>query len=244
MSESRPLSVGLLRNVVSMVQLVEQLQNRNPMMPGFGCFYGPSGDGKSMASVFTANRFRAFYVESMSFWTKKDFLGAIASSMDLTPGRTLSERATQIIAELKRRRRPLLIDEADKAFDKGWIELVRDLHDASGAAIVLIGEKRLPEKLATIERVHGRVLAWVPSEGVNADDLEQLIQIYAHDVEIAEDLRDALLKATDSARYLTGALQSIRLDARTRGLVRMDRASWSGSIYLGEATRSREARTR
>lgn len=237
MSENR-LSVALLRNVVSMVQLVEQLQNRNPMLPGLGCYYGHTGDGKSMASVFAANRFRAYYVETMSYWTRKDFLGAVATSMDLTPGRTVSDRATQIIAELKRRRRPLLIDEADKAFDRGWIELVRDLHDASGASIVLIGEKRLPDKLATIERVHGRVLSWVATEGVNADDLDQLIGIYSHDVEIAADLRAKLLDATDSARYLTANIQQIRSDARTRGLARMDAASWQGVIYRGEPPRA------
>ncbi|WP_207214001.1 hypothetical protein [Solidesulfovibrio carbinolicus] len=57
--------------------------------------------------------------------------------------------------------RPLIIDEMDHVVERNAVELVRDLYEASRAAILLIGEKALPGKLAQWERFHGRILDWV-----------------------------------------------------------------------------------
>ena len=44
-----------LRNVTLFMQLVERLTHRPGGLPGFGCFYGYSGFGKTRAAVFSGS---------------------------------------------------------------------------------------------------------------------------------------------------------------------------------------------
>ena len=89
---------------------------------------------------------------------------------------------------------PLIIDELDHMVKKGAVELIRDIHDGSQAAILLIGEERLPAKLERWERFHGRVLDWVPAQPADLDDCRHLANLYCHNIKIADDLLSAMHK--------------------------------------------------
>ena len=62
--------------------------------------------------------------------------------------------AEQVCEQLARSGRPLIVDELDKLVQKKSVELIRDLYEGSGAAILLIGEQQIPDKLAKIGRAH------------------------------------------------------------------------------------------
>jgi DNA transposition AAA+ family ATPase len=75
-----------------------------------------------------------------------------------------------IIEELDSRPRVLLIDEADR-LNTGNIEHLRDIHDETGAAIVLIGEPSLYGRLKTRRRVWERVTRSVEFGPVTDEDV-------------------------------------------------------------------------
>src|SRR5574341_2159777 len=100
-----------LRNVVLAGQVMEQLINRTPNLPGMGVRYGGSGLGKSMAAAFVANRHRACYVECRSYFTKKSLLLSILEELGGRPAKTIYEMVNQIGDELSHSRRPLIVDE-------------------------------------------------------------------------------------------------------------------------------------
>src|SRR3569832_1095946 len=116
-------------------------------LPGIAVFCGQSGYGKSTAAAYWANKQRAYFVQVKSVWTRKAFLLAILKEMGITPARTLYEMADQVSEQLVLSGRPLIIDEMDYIVDYNAVELIRDLHESSNDAILLLGEERLPDKL-------------------------------------------------------------------------------------------------
>ncbi|MFN4058192.1 MAG: AAA family ATPase [Roseinatronobacter sp.] len=196
MTEERPLynSVAPLRNVAALVALVDRVQNRAQGLPGMACYYGPSGFGKSTAAIYAENKSRAYQVQVKSAWTARKFCEAVLGEMALRPARTIADMVDQISEHLAITAVPLLIDEADHLVARRMIEIVRDIYEGSQAAVVLIGEELLPQKLLQWERVHGRMLDWVAAEPATLDDVDKLRPIYAPGLQIARPLADAILK--------------------------------------------------
>ncbi|MDK2124458.1 AAA family ATPase [Parachitinimonas caeni] len=220
---------------------VRRALDRNSSLPGMVVLHGPSGYGKTIAANYLANESRAFYVQAQSVWTRKAFLQAILREMSIRPAGTVCEMAELIAQELAASGRPLFIDEADHVVDRGYIELVRDLYEASHAPILLIGEELLPTKLQRYERVAGRVLAWVPAQPVNLEDAKKLRTIYAADVAIADDLLQRVVEvAHGSVRRVAVNLDLIQSEALNEGLERADLGWWGRrELYTGEAAKRR-----
>lgn len=220
---------------------LERAMSRTASLPGLVCFYGPSGYGKSMSAAWVANARRAYYVQARSIWTKKHTLKAILAEMNIKSAGTVSEMADQIAEELAASGRPLIIDEMDHLVDRGSVELVRDIYEASQAAILLIGEEGLPTKLRKFERFHGRVLSWVPAQPVSLQDARHLVPIYSGQVAVADDLLEHLVNlANGSVRRVAVNLELIRDSALTLGLDQMDLATWGKrELYTGEAPKRR-----
>src|SRR3954468_7180118 len=148
-----------LENVASFMAMTMRLVDRAPHLPGFGVCHGPSGYGKTYASIFAQNKTKAIRVEVGDSWTRRTLLRNILRECgeivkEKWPISDLSDMAKSVLGEDPRR--PLIVDEADKLVDKGFIELMRELQESSGAPVILIGEEKLPAKLLTVERMHNR----------------------------------------------------------------------------------------
>ncbi|ANW48802.1 ATP-binding protein [Burkholderia pseudomallei] len=220
---------------------IERAVSRSANLPGLVCFYGPSGYGKSMAANYVANARRARYVQAKSVWTKKHFLKAILFEMGIKPGGTIPEMADQVAEELAASGRPLIIDEMDHLVDRNAVELVRDLYESSQAPILMIGEEALPIKLKKWERMHGRVLAWVPAQPVTIDDARQLATLYCRHITVADDLLTRLVElAHGSVRRVCVNLERIQEEALMAGKDAIDLAQWGKrELYTGEAPKRR-----
>ncbi|RQZ74825.1 ATP-binding protein [Burkholderia glumae] len=242
-STLKPISGGVaqIANLNLCNIAIEKAISRSANLPGLVCFYGPSGYGKSMAANYVANDRRARYVQAKSVWTKKHFLKAILFEMGIKPGGTIPEMADQVAEELAASGRPLIIDEMDHLVDRNAVELVRDLYESSQAPILMIGEEALPGKLKRWERMHGRVLAWVPALPVTVDDARQLATMYCREVEIADDLLARLVELSHgSVRRVCVNLERIQEEALTAGKDAMDLALWGKrELYTGEAPKRR-----
>ncbi|WP_026379391.1 AAA family ATPase [Afifella pfennigii] len=237
-------TLALLRNVSACFTLVETLRGRNPHLPGLGVFHGPSGYGKTYAAIYAQNRTRGLRVEVGESWTRKSFLGAILAEAGLAKApRTIADMMEAAIYTLgDDPDRPLFVDEADKAVDKGYIELIRELHDKAQVPIVLIGEEELPAKLQAVERTANRVLEWIPALPCDAEDTRALAQLFCDDIQVADDLLEVVRRQSDGrARRIVVNLQRIGEHARNHGIDAIDAAAFDGDFFTGRPARRRRA---
>ncbi|HVJ53483.1 MAG TPA: ATP-binding protein [Aliidongia sp.] len=242
-NELRPVNtIAPLRNVAAFAELVDRVVNRTPGLPGMATFHGFSGYGKTFAAIYAANKHRAYHVQVKSVWTRKKLCQSILAEMGVQPAATIPDMMDQIGQQLSLSRRPLIIDEADFLVAKGMIEVVRDIYESSQAAIILVGEEGLPSMLKRWERVHGRMLDWVPAQPASLGDARHLAQLYCRGIEVADDLLAPLHDASGgSVRRICVNLDRVREHAETGGLARIGRAEFQIEFFTGNAPASRRA---
>jgi DNA transposition AAA+ family ATPase len=224
-----------LRNVMTMLTLVQRVIDREPRLPGMAVFYGYSGFGKSTALAYSANSFGAAHVEMLSTWTKKEFCQAILEELEIPAPKQVTKMVTLIGEELGSTGRPLFIDEADRLVTRNLLDLVRDFHDiaqantfrGAGANIILVGEEDLPTELSRTERFHGRIFDSVPAMEAALEDIDSLAPFYAKGVDIAPDLKEEVLVVSrHSIRRVCSNLAAVRECGQREGLTTVDKAAW------------------
>lgn len=235
-----------LKNVAAFMVMTQQLIDRDPHLPGIGVCHGPSGLGKTYSSIFAQNKTDAIRVEVGDTWTKRTLLKKILAEL----GQPVRERMAAadmaekvIIALSEDPHRPLIIDEADKCVDKNMIETVRELHEHSSAPVILIGEERLPAKLLGVERVHNRVLVWLPAQPCDLDDTRALAKAFCPKITLAEDVLERIRAASDGrARRIVVNLSRAGEFARNKGGKQITFEMWGREpLYTGEPPRTRPA---
>jgi DNA transposition AAA+ family ATPase len=197
-----------------------------------GCFHGRAGLGKTTAGIYATNRFNACHIEALPVGGPKYLFSLIVRELGLRPAKTVTDLFEQAAASLARSGRPLILDEAHFVTRYATINLVRKLHDATGCAVILMGEDRLPETLQQWPEVHSRMLSWVGAEPATAEDVDHLAKIYARGIEIAPDLKAALLAASrGSIRNVSTNLAGVTEFAQVRGLTRVGFAEWGKTAF-------------
>ncbi|TWC21076.1 MULTISPECIES: AAA family ATPase [unclassified Pseudomonas] len=226
-----------LTNVGLLAGAVKRAQARPAGLPGLVVMYGPSGLGKSVAASFAANQHRAYYVECRETWSKKGFLMAVLKDMAVAPGRTIGEMMEQIAEQLSRSRRPLIVDDVQYMLDKAIANILTDLYNASQGTIVLIGEERVPTSLAKLERLHNRVVEWVPAQRASVEDVIELSKSNYPDLEIGEDLLQDLCQSVRGClRRVAVNLYKVQCEASANMWDRVDLATWGKrGWFTGEA---------
>ncbi|MGE7992520.1 AAA family ATPase [Pseudomonas sp. NPDC089554] len=224
-------NVGLLSGAMS------RAQARPTHLPGLVAMYGPSGYGKSLAAAFAANQHRCYYTECRDTWSKKAFLSAVLREMSVLPGRTLSEMVDQIAVQLSTSRRPLIVDDVQYLLDKAAANVLTDIYNASEGTIVLIGEERVPSSLQRLERLHNRVLEWVPAQAATIEDIRNLAQASYPEISFADDLLEDLRAATKGClRRVAVNLHRVQSEASAAMLDGIGLAQWGQrGWFTGEA---------
>lgn len=228
-------NVGLLGGAMA------RAQARPVGLPGLVVMYGASGLGKSVAASYAANMHRAYYVECRDTWSKMAFFQAVLKEMAITPGRTMSAMMDQIAEQLSRSMRPLIVDDVQYMLDKSIANVLTDLYNASQGTIVLIGEERVPSSLARLERLHNRVLEWVPAQPATLDDLRQLVRATYPKLEVADDLLEDLGRATRGClRRAAVNLHRVQSEASALMVDRMTLSAWGErGWFTGDAPKRR-----
>ncbi len=223
-----------LKNVAAFMTLTMRLIERAPHLPGFGVCHGASGLGKTEASIYAQNKTNAIRVEVRDTWSRKSFLKALLFELQADAKGTIADMADQAMALLgDNPRRPLIIDEADRLVDKGMIELARDIGDVAGCPVIFIGEERLPMKLQAHERVHNRVLDWMPAQPCDVDDTAALAKALYPTITVTPDLAAEITRQSDGrARRIVKNLDDALLIARNRGIKTIDRAAWGTTPFF------------
>lgn len=230
-----------LRNVQSFSTMLRRLEDRSHGLPGMGCFHGPSGFGKTMASIYAANARRACLVQVKSVWTQKALCEAILRELGAKPEKVIYRMVDQIGQLLIQENRSLLIDEADFLVKKKMIEIVRDIHEVSGVPVVLVGEEGLPGKLQEWERINSRMLERVAAQPLDDEDFKLLLSIRCRGVDVADELQAAIKVASKgSARLMVNNLDTARLRANMAGVKTVTLNELPpGDLHTGIAPKSR-----
>ncbi len=229
--------IVLLTNVGLLSAAIARAHARPAGLPGLVVMYGASGLGKSVGAAFAANQHRAYYVECRDTWSKKAFLQAILREMGIAPGLTLSVMVDQVAEQLSRSGRPLLIDDVQYLLEKAVANVLTDIYNASQGTIVLIGEERVPGSLAKLERLHNRVLEWVPAQPATLDDLRALAQASYPKLSFADDLlEDLRVKVRGCLRRVAVNLYKVYSETQAMCIDSIDLAGWgSRGWFTGEA---------
>ena len=229
--------VVALTNVGLLGGAMQRAQARPAGLPGVVVMYGPSGLGKSVAASYAANLHHAYYVECREAWSKKAFLLAVLKDMAVVPGGTISDMLDQIAEQLSRSMRPLIVDDVQYMLDKSIANLLTDISNASQGTIVLIGEERVPSSLVKLERLHNRVLEWVPAQPATLVDLRKLATATYPNLNVADDLLQDLANATRGClRRAAVNLHHVQSEAAANLMGRIDLATWGDrGWFTGEA---------
>lgn len=225
-----------LRNVLAFRTMLQRLDDRSAGLAGMGCFYGPAGFGKTMASIYCANQRGACLVQCESTWTVKTLCQVILEELGIKPARTTPEMSRQIQQALAMENIPLIVDEADYLVTKKSVEILRDIYEKSGVPVILVGEEALPAKLRQWERIHSRMLERVAAEPLDDEDFGHLKRIRCRDVELSSELSAAIKAASrGSARLIVNNLDTVRQRARVLGKAELD-LSDLGTVRLHDGT--------
>lgn len=236
-------TVAPLRNVMLLNALINRVQGRDPDLPGFACFFGPSGYGKTKAAVWNAQETRSYWVEVKSTWGRKKLVEMILRNMGISPGRTIGDMVEQIGDQLSRSGRPLLIDEADQVARDGMIGVIRDIYESSQGTVILIGEENLPQTLRRWERVHNRMLDWVAAQPADQREVGLLARLKCPGLELAPEVQQLVLERSAArARRIVVNLRQIAEYALTTGKTVIDAADAAKiTFFSGEAPTPRRA---
>jgi len=236
-----PAGIAPLANIAVAERAVSRALGRGLHQPGLVVMHGPSGFGKSMAAAWVAARNRAYYVQANDFWTKKAMLKDICRALGLQfkPGHTVDDMAKMIVAQLEQSGRPLIVDEFDYVVDKNLVEAIRSLYEGSKAAILIIGEEALPQKLKQWERFHGRILDWYPAQPASIEDARELAKLYCPHVKVVDCLLERLVeKAKGSVRRISTNLETIQEEAMGNAWDKVTLELWGARpIHTGEPPR-------
>lgn len=229
-----------LKNVAAFSTLLQKMSERDGDLPGLAVFFGPSGWGKTKSAIYGANRYRAAYIECGQFTTARSLLGDILTELgEPRPRGTVEDmkkRAVMLMAADPGR--PLIVDEAHFVASKRFVDVLRELSDKSGAPVILIGEEMLPINLEQFERVHNRVLEWLPALPCDEEDFAHLAHNRCKGVTVAADLAMAILEKTKgNTRRIVVNLTKIAELAQLTGKKEIDLATFGGANAIRANTK-------
>lgn len=226
-------SVQPLRNVSALAVLIKKLEKRQHGLPGMGVFHGPPGYGKTQAAIFAAASLDAIHISVQELWTRKTLLTEVLRELGAPAKGTLAELMMKANEALAIAGRPLVIDEADYAVQKGLIQIIRDFSDGSQVPVILIGMEELPQKLAKWELVDSRVLSWTAAEPATLKDAQLLASYYAPGINIHDDLLNHILaRNTGNIRLTSIDLSYVKEQADKWTQDEVSLATWGQTPFL------------
>lgn len=142
----------ITENVHKTVAALAALEENVRVSPGRGLAIidGRTGTGKTetMKWYYVNNR-PAIYLRSHKNWSTLWMIEDIAAQVLGESKKTLRANIRELIEELRRRPRLIIIDEADRILRKdNLLETIRDLHDFTNSPMALVSEGRGREMVA------------------------------------------------------------------------------------------------
>ena len=163
-----------VRNFEAMMQGLAQSAGEGR----FGLVWGRAGRGKTRTAQYhIANTRGCHYVLALKVWrhSPSEFLRQIAREIGIVePPHRVGTLFADIAERLARTKPTLFIDEPEK-LPLAFLEIMRDLTEATAAPIVLIGEEDLPGMMRKERRVWSRTYQQVQFKPFGVADIVQYV---------------------------------------------------------------------
>ena len=157
-------------NVTRFRSAMRNLEDTEKGQPGLCVCSGQAGRGKTFAAENYHAENGGIFLRVWQDWTQTAFLQALCWEVKGERPNSANRCKLAIMEALDKDRQTLIIDEADRLNVKR-IEDLRDIHDQSGAPIVLIGEAGLHPLLSSRRRIWSRVTQEVTFGEVSEMDI-------------------------------------------------------------------------
>jgi len=165
------------RNVAEFQQAMKVLADTDKGQPGLAVVQGKAGMGKTVSAQtwHAQHDGESVYLRVWEDWTQTAMLQQLCFEVCEERPRSAAGCKARIIQALNAMReenkRPMIfIDEADR-LQVSRIEDLRDIHDMTGAPVVMIGEEHLYTRLSGRSRILDRVTQKVVFKPVVASDI-------------------------------------------------------------------------
>ena len=158
------------KNVAAFRRAMDTLTNRDRYQPGFVVVQGESGRGKSQAAINWHGHNGGAFLRVWEDMTQHAFLQALAFEITGANIHGAYNCKRAIVDHLGVEPAAVIVDEADR-LDLRRIEDLRDIHEATGISVALIGEEGFYPKLKGRQRIYSRVAEVIDFSPVEPDDV-------------------------------------------------------------------------
>lgn len=216
---------------------IEDLVNRNPATPGLALVTGVTGAGKTTGLARAVATYGAAFLRADAVTTLSSLLDAIcfAVGVDAAHSRN-ADKLNAIRAELVANPRPLFVDEADYlARDGRMLDTLRDIHDITGCAVVLVGMEGIPRQLTRHPQFARRIAQRIEFRPLDLDDA-RLVAKELCEVKVEEALVERMHRQTKgSIGLMVVALTQFETLAKGFGWKAITAAQWGErAMFLGD----------
>jgi len=219
------------QNVLRFMDAAKALEARltDDQIMGMGLVFGKPGLGKTMAldayyiRNHKAGRVRTVKVRAMAHWTEASMLKSLLVAVGQAPDRYRKDAMfDQLVEALRGDPAIFLIDEIDAiAGSRSMIAMLKDIHDVTGSAILMIGEERVDALLKRYESFYNRMnLGALAHLGNHSVADVQLCVEQRCDVEVSPDVCAEIHAETGgrSMRSVVDRIRDIEAFARANGV--------------------------
>jgi DNA transposition AAA+ family ATPase len=219
-------------------RLLESIGHVQPQEERMIALYGLAGTGKTTAGQWLVNNRQSYatgqgkttYVRSCPFLSNYAFAETLLKALGQSESSLI--RAMNMLTNQLATGDILIVDECDYLSDS-CLEILRTIHDITGATIIMIGEYSFYGKLAKHSRLLDRTthLEFMP---LDLGDISLLAKNRCK-FELKPDLLEALLKETEgNARRLTTAFSLIEKRCTSKNWKSCDLATWGDQPFKSE----------
>lgn len=209
------------KNVKNFVTLMENLKKCPANIPKMALVYGGHGLGKSQTILWWATNNDAVYVRANQGMTSRWLLSEIAEELGEVPFWHSQETFNLIEQNLKANPKIIVVDEVDYLIEKSTIETLRDLHDRTGAPIVLVGMGMADKKIARYKHLEDRIFEKLKFEHFNQQDISEIISQLSH-IKFSDNAIEYLSIQSNQFRQIIKLINKIEKLANTNNIKEID----------------------
>ena len=177
----------LTKNVKCFINLIHNLKNKPDNITKIGLVYGNAGLGKTKTALYLSIQYDAIYVRATNSMSPKWMLEELAKELDEIPRFYTADIFRQCVNTLKLNPQMIIVDEIDYLLaDFRTIETLRDLHDETGAPIILVGMQLSKHKLKKHTHMFDRISEIYKFSEFEYSDIKQ-IEEEISEVEITKE---------------------------------------------------------
>lgn len=209
-------------NVKNFIGLMNNLKDKSNEVPKMGLVYGDPGLGKTQTAVWWAVRNDAIYVRAQNKISSHGILEKIVEELGESPSKKSTDLMKQCIAHLRLNPQIIIVDEIDYLTNQSKaIETLRDLHDLTGAPVVLIGMQEAKTKLGKFRHLYDRISEVIEFKPFSKEDMDIIIEELS-EIKITDEAKEMFFEKANRFRQVIKGISVLENLAKTNGLNKID----------------------